>query len=130
MAHWYQTPLFLVGDAAHAMTPNMGQGANSAMVDALVLVRLLASALQTGEDLEAVGRQYESIRKAFVTRIQQAARLVGRVAELSWEPACRVRNTMMKNAMRLHRLNRSSMLQAAGYNPRETAFLAKEPNIS
>jgi 2-polyprenyl-6-methoxyphenol hydroxylase-like FAD-dependent oxidoreductase len=33
---------FLIGDAAHAMTPNYGQGANAAMVDAVVLTTLLA----------------------------------------------------------------------------------------
>ena len=31
---WHEGPVFLIGDAAHAMTPNLGQGANSAMVDA------------------------------------------------------------------------------------------------
>jgi len=45
---WSNPPVFLVGDAAHAMTPNYGQGANCAMVDALVLITLLARAFQDG----------------------------------------------------------------------------------
>src|SRR5215218_1769891 len=53
---WSRTPVFLVGDAAHAMTPYLGQGANSALVDTLVLTRLLAQELQGHSDLGAVGR--------------------------------------------------------------------------
>src|SRR5262249_35744357 len=48
---WSGQRCFLLGDAAHAMMPNLGQGANSAMVDALVLVRLLAAAGEGATDL-------------------------------------------------------------------------------
>jgi 2-polyprenyl-6-methoxyphenol hydroxylase-like FAD-dependent oxidoreductase len=39
---WSSGRTFLIGDAAHAMTSNYGQGANAAMVDAVVLTTLLA----------------------------------------------------------------------------------------
>ena len=45
---WYRNGIILLGDAAHAMTPNLGQGANSAMVDGLVLVNLLVETAGTG----------------------------------------------------------------------------------
>jgi 2-polyprenyl-6-methoxyphenol hydroxylase-like FAD-dependent oxidoreductase len=60
---WSRTPVFLVGDAAHAMAPYLGQGANSALVDALVLSRLLAQELHGRDDLAAVGRRYAAIRR-------------------------------------------------------------------
>ena len=57
------------------MTPNLGQGANSAMVDALVLVRLLHATLDAGGSLDDVGRRYQTIRRPFVRRLQAASRV-------------------------------------------------------
>ena len=40
---WGQGPVVLIGDAAHATSPNMAEGASMALEDALVLGRMLAS---------------------------------------------------------------------------------------
>lgn len=47
----------LLGDAAHAMTPNMGQGAGQAMEDAIVLANCIAS-----YDLEKALQRYNKLR--------------------------------------------------------------------
>lgn len=40
--HWYKDNICLIGDAAHAMTPNMGQGAGQSIEDAYLLADLLS----------------------------------------------------------------------------------------
>ncbi|MFV5516890.1 FAD-dependent oxidoreductase [Acinetobacter gerneri] len=42
-APWYKGRVLLIGDAAHATTPHMGQGAAQAVEDAVVLGELIAS---------------------------------------------------------------------------------------
>jgi 2-polyprenyl-6-methoxyphenol hydroxylase-like FAD-dependent oxidoreductase len=59
------------------MAPDLGQGANAAMVDALVLLRLLAPALHDGGDVAVVGPAYQSVRRRFVSDTQALAGQVG-----------------------------------------------------
>jgi len=69
--------LVLVGDAAHAMAPNLGQGANSALTDAAVLV----DALRHEADLPAALRAYDRRRRKPVQRVGQQAARLGALAE-------------------------------------------------
>lgn len=57
----------LLGDAAHAMTPFMGQGASSAIEDGVVLARAIAASDRLAEGLE----RYENARIERATMIQQ-----------------------------------------------------------
>jgi 2-polyprenyl-6-methoxyphenol hydroxylase-like FAD-dependent oxidoreductase len=120
---WSGGRCFLLGDAAHAMMPNLGQGANSAMVDALVLVRLLAAAGDDGAAIDDVGTRYEGVRRAFVRRIQRASHVAGRVA--TWRsPAARlVRRAMLALGAMGERVSRSGLRLGAGLNPAEERFL-------
>lgn len=68
----------LVGDAAHPMAPNLGQGANSALVDAAVL----AIALGASPDLSAALSAYEDERRRPVQRVQRAAEAMGALGHL------------------------------------------------
>lgn len=67
----------LLGDAAHAMPPNLGQGANSALVDAVVLVAELRAAAELGEGLE----RYDRRRRPKVERVATTAARLGHIAE-------------------------------------------------
>ena len=77
----------LVGDAAHAMTPNLGQGACQALEDAVVLARRA-----TDGDLAA----YDAERRPRATMISKRSARIGRVAQLQATPAVAVRNLVMK----------------------------------
>jgi salicylate hydroxylase len=63
----YEDKVTLLGDAAHAMTPFMGQGAACAIEDAIVLSRTMA---ESGSVAEAL-RRYMAARHERATFIQQ-----------------------------------------------------------
>ncbi len=75
----YRGATALVGDAAHAMAPNLGQGANSALVDAGVLAAELARRSGRAEALAA----YDARRHEAVTKVQLDARRLARVSHLT-----------------------------------------------
>ena len=61
--------LVLLGDAAHATSPQLGQGANSAMLDALALADALAAEAQP----EAAFARYAAARRRHVRFYQRAS---------------------------------------------------------
>ena len=79
---WSDGRVVLLGDAAHAMAPNLGQGGNSAIVDAAVLL----DELVRHADLQTALVAYERRRKPAVSVVATLARRLGRLAELrqSW----------------------------------------------
>jgi len=76
-ARFHAGRLALLGDAAHAMAPNLGQGANSALVDAAVLLDVLRSAV----GIEAALTAYTARRRDAVRWVQATAGRLGRLAE-------------------------------------------------
>lgn len=78
-APWCRGAVGLLGDAAHAMTPNFGQGAAMAIEDAVVLARELSA----HDDAAAALRAYEARRRPRVLELQRGARRFGAVAQWS-----------------------------------------------
>lgn len=75
LPHWTRGRLTLLGDAAHAMLPHMGQGANQAIEDAMALAILIRD-LDTADIPEALTR-YEELRRERTALIQQGSRING-----------------------------------------------------
>jgi salicylate hydroxylase len=119
--------VFLVGDAAHAMTPYLGQGANSALVDALVLSRLLARELRGQGDLEAVGRRYAAIRGRFTRLVQTSSRRQGDLATSHRAPARWLRDRLLPVLAGTGWIQRRSAMVTAGYNRAEKELLSLGP---
>lgn len=91
---WGRGRIWLLGDAAHAMTPNLGQGAAMAIEDALVVGACLG-------DEPAVGHaRYVGARHARVRKIQLDARRLGQVAHWRNRPAIWLRNALLRLAPR------------------------------
>lgn len=69
--------ILLLGDAGHATTPNMGQGACQAVEDAVVF----ALELQKDYDFNQAAQRFEKIRRPRTHWITRQSRLLGQVAQ-------------------------------------------------
>jgi 2-polyprenyl-6-methoxyphenol hydroxylase-like FAD-dependent oxidoreductase len=72
---WGQGRVTLLGDAIHATTPNLGQGACQALEDAVVL----AHCLRTTTDPIPALRRYEDLRRDRTAMVTQESRSLGKV---------------------------------------------------
>lgn len=90
---WQDENVCLVGDAAHATTPNLGQGACQAIEDAYVLGKLL----DTGIAIEHTFKEYEKLRRKKAHTIVNTSWAVGKMAHLENDVAIWLRNLAMKN---------------------------------
>ncbi|MGV2448627.1 UNVERIFIED_CONTAM: FAD-dependent monooxygenase [Ralstonia mannitolilytica] len=86
---WYSENLCLVGDAAHATTPNMGQGACQAIEDAYIIGKLL----EKNQNFNAVFEAFQSIRRKKVDYIVNTSRTIGKVSQ--WEKGNSLRNFLL-----------------------------------
>lgn len=94
---WTDGRTALLGDAAHAMVPNTGQGANSALVDAAVLALELAAT----DDVAVALGAYEQRRRPAATRAQADARALARLAHTTRGPAVVARALALRAAAAL-----------------------------
>ncbi len=102
---WFSGRLALLGDAAHAMPPNLGQGANSAMVDGVVLAEELASATSVMDAL--VG--YDKRRRRLARRVQWTAEMLQRLCGIQRVPALHARDTLLAGLARFPRLSEQAI---------------------
>ena len=69
MYPWHDRRIVVIGDAAHATSPQLGQGANLALIDALVLTRCLALLA----DIPIALAAYTAVRKSHLNYYQLAS---------------------------------------------------------
>jgi salicylate hydroxylase len=75
LPRWTDGRLTLLGDAAHAMLPHMGQGANQAIEDGMGLATLMRDA--DAADVTDVLIRYQSLRQDHTARVQEGSRANG-----------------------------------------------------
>jgi len=114
-ARFVHRRLVLVGDAAHAMAPTLGQGANSAMVDAAVLAIELAG----DRPLDAALQRYAVRRRRPVRRVQEAADRLARLSRLSDPFRRTARDTVLRLLSRVKPLAHRQAATAQQENPLE-----------
>jgi 2-polyprenyl-6-methoxyphenol hydroxylase-like FAD-dependent oxidoreductase len=92
LGEWGRGRVTLLGDAAHAMTPNLGQGACQAAEDAVVL----AACLRAASEAPAALRAYERRRIARTTAVARQSRWTGRFAQARYPVTCALRDTLAR----------------------------------
>jgi 2-polyprenyl-6-methoxyphenol hydroxylase-like FAD-dependent oxidoreductase len=90
---WQSENVCLIGDAAHATTPNLGQGACQAIEDAYILGKLLDS----GFAIENAFEEYENVRRKKVHLIVNTSWTIGKMAHIENSFGIWLRNFVMKN---------------------------------
>lgn len=101
----------LLGDAAHAMTPNLGQGACQALEDAVTL----AHCLDGTPDVPAALRSYDLLRRPRTRAISRRSARLGAVGQLSWPPAVLLRDAAAR--LMPERAALRSMTAVLGWTP-------------
>jgi len=89
---WGKQNITLLGDAAHPMLPTMGQGACTAIEDALVVTKCL---LEQSDPADAF-RQYESLRLVRTKKIIEQSLMIGKSFQIKNRVFVALRNTLMK----------------------------------
>lgn len=70
---WYKGNICLIGDAAHAVSPHVGQGASLALEDTAILARLLREEFSAEQAFE----KFQEARQERVEKIIKTARKIG-----------------------------------------------------
>lgn len=90
ISRWYADNLCLIGDAAHATTPNLGQGACQSVEDAYIIGKLL----ERPDNFNRVFEDFQKIRRKKVDYVVDTSWKIGQFSQ--WEKATALRNFMMR----------------------------------
>lgn len=117
---WGRGRVTLLGDAAHAMTFNIGQGACQAIEDALVLAEHLAA---EGADVEQALRAYEAERQERTAPMQLLAHRIGVMGALQNRAAVWLRDKILRLVWdkTFHSTERDHVAYAKRWAPATTA---------
>ncbi len=102
LSTWYKDRVVLTGDAAHATSPHLGQGANQAMEDAYYLVQFWK--MNPNNHIKAF-EDYTQLRKERTTRLVQAARRQGEARVCTEPEECQQRNSMLSKGVNMNDLS-------------------------
>ena len=126
--HWWQGRAILLGDAAHAMSPQLGQGVNMALVDALALTTRLREAATVAEAFAG----YERERRAHLAVYHRYSRWLTPLFQSDHDAIAALRDLAFLPAGRLplvrgHMLRVLTGIQSGwwGRYPLEAAFVVE-----
>lgn len=106
----YTDRCIVIGDAAHATSPQLGQGTNLALFDAMVF----AECFECSADVQAVGPLFERQRRRHLRYYQWASRWLTPFFQSGWTPLAWLRDQGMPLAIRVPWLRRQMLETMAG----------------
>lgn len=112
LPRWHQDRTVLLGDSAHATTPNLGQGAAQALEDVAALAPLLG-AQPPAEAFLVLERR----RKRRAERIVKQSRAIGRIAQASNPVAARLRDLAARGTPELLAYQQMARTLDSGQKP-------------
>lgn len=89
---WHTNNVCLIGDAAHATTPNMGQGACQSIEDALAL----SLCLEEEKSIEKAFSNFQKLRIKKANWIINQSWQIGKMAQIENDLGRKIRNSIMK----------------------------------
>ncbi|MCT4582913.1 MAG: FAD-dependent monooxygenase [Flavobacteriales bacterium] len=92
LTQWFQGNICLIGDAAHATTPNMGQGACQSIEDAYVLSEELAKT----KNIQAAFLNYQNHRIQKANKVTNMSWKIGKVSHYTHPIFVAIRNFLLK----------------------------------
>jgi 2-polyprenyl-6-methoxyphenol hydroxylase-like FAD-dependent oxidoreductase len=96
MDHWHHDRVVFLGDAAHAMSPQLGQGCNLALFDALVLAECVhAHVSREPSDLDRALEAYSARRQRHLRTYTQATRWLTPFFQGDWDGLADLRDLFM-----------------------------------
>src|SRR5690606_28595828 len=84
--------ILLMGDAAHATTPNMGQGACQALEDVAILIQ----EIKQQKDITKAFTNFEQRRLARTRYITKTSKIIGEVGQWDNNMLIFLRNSLLK----------------------------------
>ena len=111
MRRWHGDRVAVLGDAGHALSPQLGQGVNLALMDAAELAR----ALRDESSLEAALHRYSARRKAHLGFYQLATRWLTPLFQSDATALGVARDLALPLAQRIPWVRRQMILTMAGY---------------
>jgi 2-polyprenyl-6-methoxyphenol hydroxylase-like FAD-dependent oxidoreductase len=110
MPRWHAHRVALLGDAAHATSPQLGQGCNLALCDAAAL----ADAVEAEPTVERALQRFTASRRAHLQFYQLATRWLTPFFQSNLEPLGWARDLLMGPACRLGFVRREMVRSMAG----------------
>lgn len=89
--NWYQENVCLMGDAAHATTPNMGQGACQAIEDAYILSECLSK-----YGRKSAFKEFQKVRLPKAHQVVKTSWSIGKISHMSNPLFIEIRNQLIR----------------------------------